>query len=175
MFLAEELKLILWYYTSDKGNKVTSSNMQQSKTLQTVTCKCSEKKKKKETGSMGVTLNDELLLQTLLDWCVFNETRHLLHQNSVSVWIFNRCICKNAVSKKLMTSWMLNTLLSLSAYDGQKQSSWSPKAAVWFHRLCLRFCVQGQILHLTNIQEWSLLISFNLPNTTTDQHVGLRI
>lgn len=35
----------------------------------------------------------------------------------------------------------------ISANDGQKQSRRAAEAAVWFHRLCLRFCVQGQISH----------------------------
>lgn len=40
----------------------------------------------------------------------------------------------------------LTFCVSSSAHDGQKQSRWPPKAAVWFHRLRMRFCLQGQTL-----------------------------
>lgn len=36
---------------------------------------------------------------------------------------------------------------SILAHDGQKQSRGATEAAVWFHRLCVCFCVQGQTLH----------------------------
>lgn len=84
------------------------------------------------------------LIQTWYTWKGHWGTTALFHKHAE----FIRSVNVN----------VLHSSLSSSAHDGQKQSRWPAEAAVWFHRLRLHFCVQGQTSHSSqthrNIHYW---------------------